>query len=303
MKHKRNTIVRRTLYMFCYYLYGKHVVINVELPLLCNIADYNKVDLTVHVDFDIITGETINIKKDYERYIIELGSLAYYCVDPTKNIIICKAANFESFFSTFFNIPFSVYFLCKDEILYHACSLIYDNIVFCLTGNKGVGKSTITEILNSKNEFQIFSDDTIHIDNNFFSNSAHNLVKHTPETVEFLKLKTLNVKNAAGKYYSTFDKHYSLLKINKIFHLIRTDNKLAIRPINNILIKNSVFRANIVGINYMPYPLISKVLKINPSPNIDFYELLVPNDLNSLIKNSDKLKQLIVNCFEMGVKL
>ena len=53
----------------------------------------------------------------------------------------------------------------------------------------------------------------------------------------------------------------------------------------------------------MPYPLISKVLKINPSPNIDFYELLVPNDLNSLIKNSDKLKQLIVNCFEMGVKL
>lgn len=288
--------------MFCYNLYGKYVITNVKLPLLCNIVDSNKVDLTVQVDFDIVTGDTISIKEKASQYIIELGSLATYCIDPTNNIITCKAQNFESFFSTFFNIPFSVYCLCKNEILYHACSLIYDNKVFCLTGNKGVGKSTIMQLLSPKNEFEIFSDDTIHINTDYLSNRAHNLVKHTPETVEALKLKTLNVKNVAGKYYSSFDIFHSLLKINKIFHLVRTDNnEFDIRPINSNLIKNSVFRANIVGINHMPNSLISKVLKMKPDPHIDFYELLVPNDLNFLINNSDKLKELVVNCFEMDV--
>lgn len=288
--------------MFCYNLYGKHVMTNVKLPLLCNIVDSNKVDLTVHVDFDIITNDTISIKEDGEQYVIELGSLANYYIDPKNDIITCKAQNFESFFSTFFNIPFSVYCLCKNEILYHACSLIYDNRVFCLTGNKGVGKSTVMQILSSMNEFKIFSDDTIHIDSNFISNRAHNLVKHTPETVVALKLKTLNIKNAAGKYYSSFDISHSFLKINKIFHLVRTDNnEFDLRAINSNLIKNSVFRANIVGITHMPYSLISKTMKIKPDPDIKFYELLIPNDLNFLINNSDKLKELVVNCFEMSV--
>lgn len=288
--------------MFCYDLYGKYVITNVKLPLLCNIVDSNKVDLTVHVDFDIVTGDTISIKEKAAQYIIELGSLATYYIDPTNNIITCKAQNFESFFSTFFNIPFSVYCLCKNEILYHACSLIYDNRVFCLTGNKGVGKSTIMQLLSSKNEFEIFSDDTIHINTDSLSNRAHNLVKHTPETVEALELKTLNVKNVAGKYYSSFDVSHSFLKINKIFHLVRTDNnEFDLRAINSNLIKNSVFRANIVGITHMPYSLVSKTMKIKPDPDIKFYELLIPNDLNFLISNSDKLKELVVNCFEMSV--
>jgi len=288
--------------MFCYNLYGKHVMTNVKLPLLCNIVDSNKVDLTVHVDFDIITNDTISIKEDGEQYVIELGSLANYYIDTKNDIITCKAQNFESFFSTFFNMPFSVYCLCKNEILYHACSLIYDNRVFCLTGNKGVGKSTVMQILSSMNEFKIFSDDTIHIDSKLLSNRAHNLVKHTPETVVALKLKTLNIKNAAGKYYSSFDISQSFLKINKIFHLVRTDNnEFDLRAINSNLIKNSVFRANIVGITHMPYSLISKTMKIKPDPDIKFYELLIPNDLNFLINNSDKLKELVVNCFEMSV--
>lgn len=275
---------------------------NIELPLLCVIIDNSKVDLKVFVNFDSITDDTINISGEGKCYVIKLGSLAFYYIDPINDKIMCTARDFESFFSTFFNIPFSVYCLCKNEILYHACSLIYNNRVFCLTGNKGVGKSTIMQILDSKNEFKIFSDDTIHIDSNFLSNRAHNLVKQTVETVEALKLKTLNVKNVAGKYYSSFDISHSFLKIDKIFHLIRTDNnEFDLKPISSNLIKSSVFKANIVGITHMPHSLIYKAMKINLDPNIKFYELLVPNDLKFLINNSDKLKKLVVNCFEMGV--
>ena len=274
-------------------------MINVRLPLLDNIDNCGKYDLNVNVSFANITGDTISVKAEGPLYIVELEPLAVYHIDPTNNIITCKAQNFESFFSTFFNIPFSIYCLCKNEILYHACSLIYDNKLLCLTGDKGVGKSTVMQILNSKNEFRIFSDDTVYIDNDFKAFCAHNLVKQTSETVEALGLKSLNIKNAAGKYYSYFDNCYVPTEINKIFHLSRiNNNQFLLKPIHNQLIKNNIFRANIVGCTHVPHSLLSKILKIRPDSRIEFYELSVPNDLNLLINGSETLKNLIINSFE-----
>lgn len=272
---------------------------NIKLPLLHDEFDSNDFDLKVYVDFGNIIGDTLSIKEKDSRYMVELGSVATYCIDSVKDVIICKAQNFESFFSTFFNIPFSVYCLCKNEILYHACSLKYDNEIFCLTGNKGVGKSTLTEILSSNDKIQIFSDDTIHINGAFFANRAHNLVKQTPKTVKALNIKTLNVQNIAGKYYSSFDTSPSAAKIGKIFHLIRTEKKeFELKLVKSNLKKDSIFRANIVGISHMPYPLITKSLKVKPKSDVEFYELFIPNDLNCMIENREKLKNIIMNCYK-----
>ena len=285
--------------MFLYNIYGKNVIINIKLPLLNNYIDVNKFDLEVIVEFGIVDGDIISIKEKNGQFLVKLGSLAYYCIDPINNVITCTASDFESFFSTFFNIPFSVYCLCQNEILYHACSLIYDGKIFCLTGNKGVGKSTITQILSFESGFEIYGDDTIRVDKYFVVNRAHNLIKHTTETVGALKLNTLDVKNITGKFYSLFDTSLSSGKISKIFHIVRTENKeFDLKQVKSDLIRNSIFMTNVVGISHMPYSLMSKSLKVKPEAEIDFYELFVPNDLNYIIENKEKIKCAFIKSFE-----
>lgn len=285
--------------MFLYYIYGKRVAINIELPLLQKIVDCDNFDLKVKVDYENIAGETIIIKETDEGFSVLLGSLAHYFIDSSKYEIHCLAPNFESFFSTFFNIPFSVYSLSKGDVVYHACSLLNKGEVFCLTGNKGVGKSTLTAILNSSEEFSVFSDDTIHIGYDLSVNSAHNLIKQTTETVNALGLSTLNVQNVAGKHYLSFDSVTDAVKIGKIFHLIRSNEpEFKIRPITSEIKKDSIFRAHIVGIAHMPYSLISKTMKIKPSAKIQFYELLIPNDLNFVLQNKNELIKMFLSINE-----
>ena len=124
-------------------------------------------------------------------------------------------------------------------------------------------------------------------------------MKQTPETVNALNLPTLNAKNVAGKYYSFFDSIEGAATIGKIFLLVRTSElKFRIRPINNEIKRNSIYRTNIVGISHMPYSLINKALKIKPNMKIQFYELMIPNNLNYLIKNRNKLIETILSIYE-----
>ena len=81
--------------MFCYNLYGKHVATNVRLPLLSDITEYGKIDLEVQA----IAGDTISIKEEDNCCMINSASLASYYVYSSKDIIICKARDFEAFFS------------------------------------------------------------------------------------------------------------------------------------------------------------------------------------------------------------
>ena len=290
--------------MFLYNVYGKRMAINIELPLLQKSNDDNDYELKVCVDFGDINGETIIIEEQDGRFAVLLGSLAHYTIDSINNEIYCKTPNSESFFSTFFNIPFSVYCMCKDELLFHACSLLHNNEIFCLTGNKGIGKSTLTSILNLNNNFRIFSDDTVHISNGLAANRAHNLIKQTTETVNALGISTLNVQNVAGKYYSSFDSLKTTAIIGKIFQLVRTNElKFTIRPIRNEIKKDSIYRTNIVGISYMPYSLINKALKVKPNIKIRFYELIIPNDLNFLIQNKNDLIEKILSINEWSDSL
>lgn len=286
--------------MFYYKIYGKSVAVNIELPLLTENYDFcsDKIDLEINVEFGEIKGDNIKIEEFDDNYKISLGSFSIYRIFPAQSKIMCVAKNFEAFFSTLFNIPFSVYFLHEGEFLYHACGLEYNNFAFCLTGNKGVGKSTITQILSLDNTFRIFADDTIYIDKNFCAYNAHNLLKQTASTTEILQLNTLNKKNAAGKYYLSFEKVFNSLEVSKIFHIIRTsDTQLNLKPVKSDLKKSSIFKTNIVGINYMPCSLMSKTLKFKAEKSIEFYDLYVPNDLNLLIKEKDKLKDIIIKSF------
>lgn len=281
--------------MFYYNIYGKIVAVNLKLTLLKMLEKCEYYDLKVNVKYEPLDGNSVYIRGSTGRIDIKLGSLALYSIFPEKNIISCTAQNYEAFFSTFFNIPFSAYFLSKNEVLFHTCSLLFNNQIICLTGNKGVGKSTMMSILDQMSDFEIFSDDTLHIDRKFYGSRAHNLTKQLPETVRALKLNSLNEKNIAGKIYTCFNCNVERASIGKIFHLNRTkENNFRVQKVTTDLNRNTIFRANIVGISYMPHQLILKSLKFNLQDNISIYELYMPDDLNYVVVNSDRLKNLIL---------
>ena len=284
--------------MFYYSIYGKSIAINIELPLLKRGAPVDDYDIQIFVEYAPVDGDDyIHIREINNKYAVHLGRWAVYHIDVKENTFFCQAKDFESFFSTLFNIPFSIYFLSKNEILFHACSLIYDNQVFCLTGNKGVGKSTLTQILNQYDKFQVFGDDTIRISNGSIGSRAHNLMKQTNETVNSLNTKTLNIQNIAGKFYVSFGNEAESGIVKKIFHISRSEEKSFVaRKVTNKLRQNSIYKSNVVGITHMPYKLLSNSLKIHQN-NIEFYELFVPNDLHCVIDNSEELKRIIINSF------
>ena len=53
----------------------------------------------------------------------------------------------------------------------------------------------------------------------------------------------------------------------------------------------------------MPHSLMAKAIKVKPDSNIEFYKLNIPNDLDYLIRESEKLKELILRSFKMGEDL
>lgn len=285
--------------MYYYNIYGQPISINIQLPLLNDIEPTDDCGIQIFVKYADIDGDGyIHIEESGNHYTVKLVDLAVYQIDTEDKRIVCQAKDFESFFSTLFNIPFSVYFLSKKEVLFHACSLVYDHQAFCLTGEKGVGKSTLTGILNQYEEFQIFGDDTIHIDGQLMCSPAHNLMKQTPETVQSLNTKTLNYRNVAGKFYVSFESETSLGEIRKIFHISRSDElAFTVRKITNRLKQNSIYKSNVVGIRHMPYGLLTNLFKINQE-NLEFYELFVPNDLTYLVAHSEELKRIIVSAFD-----
>ncbi len=285
--------------MYFYNIYGKAVGINVKLPLLKEIETVD-CDIHIFVEYTTIDGdEGIHIIEDAGKFTVQLGKLALYTIDTLENRFYCKSRDFEAFFSTLFNIPFSVYCLSKNEILFHASSLVYNGQVICLTGCKGAGKSTLTEILNQYDEFQIFGDDTVCIDNNLICNRAHNLLKQTPETVNALEIKTLDEKNVAGKFYTNFNSDLNTSKIKKIIQIVRTESdEFELKLATTHLKINNIFKTNIVGISHMPFCLIAKALKLNIDSNVCVYELFVPNNLKCLLENKIQLKELIINSFQ-----
>lgn len=285
--------------MHYYNIYGQSVAVNVQLPLLNSIEPTDDCEMQIFVKYADIDGDGhIHIEESGDHYTLKLGNLAVYQIDMEEKQIVCQAKDFESFFSTLFNIPFSVYFLNKKEVLFHACSLVYDHQVFCLTGEKGIGKSTLTGILNQYEEFQIFGDDTIHIGDHSICSAAHNLMKQTPETVQSLSTKTLNSKNAAGKFYISFENEVNLGVIKKIFYISRSDRlTFTVRKVTNALRKNSIYKANVVGAGHMPYRLLTNLLKISQE-NLEFYELFVPNDLTYLVSHGEELKKIIMSAFD-----
>lgn len=296
---------RKNIKMNKYYyrIYGMIIVSNIEMPLLPQVPCSSE-DGTVEliIEFGRIKNNGISImSKSDDCILININNYANYTLYFRQNRITCLASDFEAFFSTLFNIPFSIFFILKGKILLHACGLSVSNKVFGLAGDKGVGKSTLSNLLNGEN-FRFFSDDTMLICSDNTVKRAHNLIKITDETISALELNDiLSVKNATGKSYRYIEEDVDDIKkiISCIMQIKRSeDNIVKIVKIDSILAKRQMLIHNIVGIDYFGKQMFKSLMSMDISINISYYSLYVPNSLDELINKKQEIinsiKELVV---------
>lgn len=287
MMHKLNTINKSNI--FYYKIYGMAFETNVEINLLQKLNDKPigtnpRIILKNQINF---LDDGIKINKLNDKYILSISNTLSYTID--ENEICCYTKDYQSFISTLFNIPFSIFFLLRGEFLLHASSIVYNKKLILFCAKKGVGKSTLVNMLNNK-ELMLFGDDTIRVTNSNVGYRAFNYSKLYYETSLDLGCITSSQTNLAGKHYIYFDCNLEQASIGKLCLLTR-DEKTYIEPLNN---HKDFFKKNIVGIEYMPVELLQKILTIE-NDSCKAYLLHINNDYRKYLLEKDVLIDIIKN--------
>ena len=215
-------------------------------------------------DCDNIITLFVNQKlvKDPEFVIPFKEDIKYYLY-PSRNEIYVHTENKEYLYSSFFNVPMSVYALLKGTVLLHCNAIEYNNVLYCFSGNKGIGKTTLSMFL--KKYGTVFSDDCIAVnienDNKIYGYRATQTLKLTRKTYE------LTVGNEG--YNDTYDKisqktilsffknQYNRIPIRKIVFLVRgIENKFIMNKINSTVEKKVLLIQSVVGKDYIPKNIV-----------------------------------------------
>lgn len=278
-----------------YVIYGKNVLSNIDMPLLNETYDDSSADLSLTAEFrDLPVCDNVLINHLDNKYSITLGDLAIYTLDYLNNSISCVAKNKEALFSTIFNIPFSIYFAIKGDILLHACTLLCDEGLIGIAGNKGVGKSTLSSILSFSSLTQ-YSDDTIRLTNDHIAYRAHNLTKHTEETAKILDEDYQSFpKNVTNKIYVSLPEKNTSYFLHSVIQLQR-GNSICFEKIESDVIRRQIYISNIVGVEWFNKDLLKIVYCNDQYKNIKMFKLVVPNNLQLLIDSKIKLQEMIIN--------
>ena len=269
--------------MFYYRIYGLIVRCNVDMSLLMPVEETEYYDMEISVLYNVLPSSSrIKISEHIDFYRVELCSFAEYKIFKEKALIECNASCETDFFSTLFNIPFSVYFMMKDEVLFHTNTVLRNGSLFMFCGEKGVGKSTLTGIINNEKDFELYSDDTIRIDGSGSCFRASDLIKLTVETLNSLIIgKRTGVKNSVGKEFCFIEAGEQECNFRFVFRLHRGAD-FKIKKINNAAIKKSILIGNIVGVEYFCRSLLEKAISVSDKLSPEYYEMRVPNGLEKL---------------------
>ena len=278
-----------------YVIYGKKVLSNIDMPLLNETYEDSPADLSLSVEFgDLPSCDKVLIDYSDHKYSILLGDLAWYTIDYLNSSISCVAKNKEVLFSTLFNIPFSIYFTVKGDILLHACTLLHDKNLIGIAGNKGIGKSTLSCLL-SFSPLSQYSDDTIRITYDHIAYRAHNLTKHTAETAElFNEDYQILPKNITNKIYVSLSPKSEPKFLHSVIQLQR-GNSIRFERIESDVIKRQIYVRNIVGVEWFNKDLLKIAYSNDQFKNMKVFKLIVPNNLQFLADNKIELQEMIIN--------
>jgi len=277
-----------------YCVYGINISSNIPIHHV-NICE-NIANLGLNVDYNYKNpkNSSISITQDDESVYIDLNPFAQYWIDLKKSEITCSAQNYESFFSTFFNVPLSSYLILKGEILLHASSMIFADSLICFAGEKGVGKSTLTNLLNG-DLLKQYSDDTLRIDYQCNGYKGNNLSKLKEDSIEKLCVKGLTgYRNAVGKQYVELNTDFYCRQVRALIFISRSNGGVELKKVTSRILQQTIIFDNIVGLNYFSSNMVKNALKAVNKINIPVFTLKVPDNLHQLVVMKERLINMIL---------
>ena len=288
--------------MYMYSIYGINVSSNIKIDYVNKLNDCNEkinklLNLYLEVRYDYKEKEIspITITQIDETINIDLNPFAFYTIDIGNKLIRCSACNYEAFFSTFFNIPLSVYTILSGEFILHTSSMLINDKLICFIGEKGIGKSTTSRYLENE-DIEQYSDDTLKIDSNNCGYRGNKLTKLNVDSLKFLKnVKFTGHSNAVGKKYIELNSDYTPHVIGAIILLKRGAEKITFSEIKSEMAYYSVLLSNVIGINYFTSDMIKKAITLVKKIHIPMYILKLPNDIEQLSMNKNEIIKLILN--------
>lgn len=270
-----------------YCIYGLSVESNLDLSYV-DAGHPGGCDMRLHVSFaEMPPVQPIRILESEQWLTIELFPFAVYRLSRHSNDVFCHAADYESFYSTFFNLPFSVFLVQRGDLLLHASSLVRSQTgeLLAFAGQKGVGKSTLVHLLCGET-YQIYADDTLRIPmDTAMGFRGNSLLKMTSETSALIqgRLRLTGHQNAVGKDYAAIPTDSRQRPIRAIVQLARTpDASFSIRPVNTPLQRAQIICRHLTGIPFWTASMIQKVMQLVKSVEIPVYSMRIPDSLHRL---------------------
>ena len=290
--------------MFEYGIYGCALHSELELPLPRVSAETTET-VTLTAERGEAFEERIQVRFG-DGYAELRTSFVRYTVFPTENRIHAEFRDGpEDVVCTLLNIPFSLFFLGKKELLLHCGCLEWNGDLTAVAAAKGVGKTTL--VTGTAKKVHLFSDDTLRISEGLTGYGVNGLVKLTKagyEAVCGAAPETALFQRADGKLFvSAGDIGMKVSpvcrgKLKNICFLERNRKDSAeIVPVAIGRGKYIYLLSNVVGISYFDGAAMKALVSMKIFHDIineaNFYRMSAIDDIGRTEENSAVLAGLI----------
>ena len=128
-----------------------------------------------------------------QTYYLYFKDKGFY--EITKEKMVCHFSDIQYMYATICNLPFSVIALLKKAVPFHASSIVIrDKGAIIFLGDKGIGKTTISSLLDDSGLCNAYGDDMVTCVNSFsriMVNRGSKFMKVTGQTAKFLERNRL----------------------------------------------------------------------------------------------------------------
>ncbi len=300
---RRKNVLCNNRYEYC--LYGYKVISNMKVdilpPFVSTSSVYDELQMSISItNEELLEAWNLEYKVTGDIIHLSIGDNIQYDIYLTKNVINIKARRYIILQASLLNLPFALFFAYRNALLLHASGVLYNNKLFAFSGNKGVGKSTLTSILSKKLCF--FSDDTILVKNYEFTRCYPGIQR--------IKMHedTYSIYNDSDIHFNEYEKnlqHKAIVniknsicgeqlleakKLEALFVIYRTEkNSVFINPVKSNIAKKALLHSSICGIDSLGKEFNS-IIKHNLVyaslfKSIPIYRLHISNDINSVVDN------------------
>ncbi|MCQ2426788.1 MAG: hypothetical protein MJ137_00105 [Clostridia bacterium] len=271
-----------------YMIYGIITRTNFQIDILTEYNPSSEVDL----DICVHSFSEYNESLKNDKIIIDFHFNLVYLIDPLQKNITVFSDDINKVVSSVFNIPFGVFLaISKECVLIHGSAVLINDKICIFSGNKKVGKSTLTYLMSSYYPF--VGDDTICVSLAcpHLCCSSGSFIRIDKSILDHRELSQTKGYNISGKAYFFPDSAIDLMASNKssttlgrIFYLDRHDSeKIETKEIGSKIKKQILLANNIIGNEYLPFECINNA--VNALSHIHAFKMTIPNSI-PLLKQS-----------------